>query len=126
MRALLVAAALLVTSPLAAQQTAATLTQQSADAALRVLNLAVARYSAGTGNADEVGTWGARWFQARKDTGLTGPALLAAAQEWLDKMRAFEAVAKSKVQSGLASQYDVELAGFYRLQAEAQVARLKP
>jgi len=121
----LLAAILFFSSPIAAQSTSAQLAQQTADAALRVLNVATTRYATGLGTADDVGSAGVRWFQARKDTGISGAALIAAAQDWVTKMRAFEQTVQSKVQSGAASTYDSELATFYRLQAETQLARLR-
>ncbi len=69
------AAALLSVGPLDAQTPS--LAQQRADTALRVLTSAIAHYNAGTTVIDDVGTWAARWYQARCDTGLTGAPLIA-------------------------------------------------
>ncbi len=124
MRRLAIAAfVMFVAMPAFAQN--ATLAQQKADAALRVLTIETARYSAGQATVDEVGTWAARWYQARRDSGLTGAALVAAAQEWVDKMKSFEQVVKSHVQSGLATTADSDKATFYRLEAEIALAKAR-
>ena len=128
MRALLLAAALtLVPAHAIAQstQTPAVLAQQRVDAALRVLNAAILHYQQGSTTVDDVGAWGSRWYHARKDAGLTGAALIVAAQEWVDKMRAFEQLVKSRVQAGLANTMDADKAAYHRLDAELVLAKLK-
>ncbi len=109
----------------AQQQTSATVQQQRADAALRVLTGALTHYASGTTTIDDVGTWAARWYQARRDTGLTGAPLIAAAQDWVDKMRAFEQTVKTRYAAGMANALEVDKAAFYRLDAESALAKLK-
>jgi len=106
-------------------QTYQVLAQQRADAALRVLTRATLMYSSGQGTVDDVGMWAQRWYQARRDTGLTGAPLIAAAQDWVDKLHAFEPVVTTRVQAGAAGAADSDKVAFYRLDAEAQLARLK-
>lgn len=108
-----------------AQQTSATLAQQRADAAGRVVVRMLAQYAASTATIDDVGTWIERWYQAKKDGGARGAVLLAAAQEWSLKTHALETSAKLRVQSGLASSAEVDKAAFYRLEADGEVARLR-
>jgi hypothetical protein len=127
LRVLLISAMLLVSAPLQAQnaQARAVLAQQRADAALRVLTHAIASYSSGLVGVDEVGTWAERWYQARRDTGLTGAALATAAQEWADKMRAFVTTTTTRVQAGIAQSSDADKALYYKLEAETEYARVK-
>ena len=125
MRALVLAVTLGMVSvaPVArAQQTSA---QQRVDTAARVVNNLIARYAAGTATIDEVGAWLARWYRAREDAGARGAALLAAAQEWATKVHALEITAKSKVSAGLAPSVDADEAMYFRIEADAEVARLR-
>jgi hypothetical protein len=101
------------------------LVQQRVDAALRTFTLVQAQYAAGGATAEDVGTWGARWYQARRDAALSGSALTAAAQEWVDKMRAFERVVATRVTSGTASAADAQKALYFRLDAEIELARVR-
>ncbi len=110
--------------PALAQQTGTPLTQQRADAALQAFTLLQAQYAAGTATVEEVGAWATRWYQARRET-LSGAALAAAAQEWVDKMRAFERVVASRVSAGMATTADTHKALFFRLDAEIELARVK-
>ncbi len=112
------------TPPVLAQQTGVPLAQQRADAALQAFTLLQAQYAAGTATVDEVGTWATRWYQARRET-LSGAALAAAAQEWVDKMRAFERLVTSRVSAGMATTADTHKALFFRLDAEIELARVK-
>jgi len=115
----------LVQPPLAlAQQAGVPLTQQRTEAALRTFTILQAQYAAGTATVDEVGAWGARWYQSRRDT-LSGQALAGAAQEWVDKMRAFERLVASRVATGTASAADAQRALYFRLDAEIELARVK-
>jgi hypothetical protein len=115
--------ALVVTTTAHAQTTNA---QQRADAAQRVLTMVTAQYSAGSATLDDVAAWASRWFQAKRDTGLTGPALVAVAQQWVDKLRALEQRVQMSVNAGAANSVDLDRAAFYRLEAEAVLAKLKP
>jgi len=107
-----------------AQQAGVPLTQQRTDAALRAFTMLQLQYASGTATVDEVGAWGARWYQSRRDT-LSGQALATAAQEWVDKMRAFERVVAARVSTGTASATDTQKALYFRLDAEIELARVK-
>jgi hypothetical protein len=128
-RAFVLGSILTVTSgsmPAFAQNaTPAVLAQQRVDAALRVLTHVTALYASGQATVDDVGTWAARWYQARRDTGLTGAALTTAAQEWFDKMNALVQVVTTRVQAGMSTAADNDKAAYYRLDAATQLARLK-
>jgi hypothetical protein len=119
---MVLAAAMVTTGPALAQQSIA---QQRVDAAARVVARVTAQYSAGTATVDDVGTWLARWYAARKDAGARGAALLAAAREWSAKAHALETATRQRVQTGLATAADSDKALFYRLEADAEVARLR-
>ena len=105
-----------------AQQSSA---QQRVDTAARVVNDLIPRYAAGTATIDEVGAWLARWYRARQDAGAHGAALHAAAQEWSTKAHALEITAKAKVSAGIAPSVDADKAMYFRLEADAEVARLR-
>jgi hypothetical protein len=122
-RALIVVAIAAMPSLAFAQQT--TSQQMRADAAQRVVNVITAQYSAGQSTLDEVAAWNKRLFEAKRDTGLTGAALVAAAQAWVDKMKALEQLARARVQTGVASSAEADKALFYRLDAEITLAKLK-
>ena len=121
-RALMVVAIAAMPSLAFAQQTPA---QLRADAAQRVVNVMTTQYSAGQSTLDEVAAWNKRLFEAKRDTGLTGAALVAAAQAWVDKMKALEQLARAHVQTGTASTAEADKALFYRLDAEIALAKLK-
>ena len=125
MRALVLAMMLgiLSVAPLArAQHTNA---QQRADAAARVVNDLMPRYTAGTATVDEVGAWLSRLYHARQEAGAHGAALLSAAQEWSTKAHALESTAKAKVAAGIAPSVDADKATYFRLEADAEFARLR-
>jgi hypothetical protein len=105
--------------------TPAVLAQQRADVALRILTRLQAQYSAGTATLEELGVWAGRWYQARREAGLTGAPLVAAAQEWVDKMKAIEQLVAARVQSGVSSSVDADKATFYRLEAETALAKAR-
>lgn len=124
--AIMVAVASLAVAPALAQNaTPAALAQQRADAAQRVLTRLLVQYNVGNATLDDVGVWGERYYQAKRETGVTGCPLIAAAQEWTDKMRALEALAKQRVQAGAATTTDADKATYYRLEAEGALAKAR-
>ena len=125
-RAIVLIAALAM-SPLPAfaqQQSQALVTQHRTDVALRIVTRLMAQYGAGTATIDEVGMWIVRWYNAKRD-GLTSVALVSVAQEYVDKMRTLEQLAKAHVQAGVASIVDGDKAEYYRVEAEATLAKVK-
>jgi hypothetical protein len=113
------------TYALAQRTTTHTLAQQRADAALRVVTQLTAQYRAGTASIDDVAAWAARLYRARSDTGITGAALVKAAQDFVDETRALEQLANRRVQTGMATSVEADKATFYRLEAEANLARVR-
>lgn len=123
--AILVAMVLICVVPASAHaQNAQTTAAQRADAAQHVAAALVAQYRAGTATLDDVAAWTARAYHAKRDAGITGAALAAAAQEWVDKMRAVERIAQQRVRTSLASSVEGEKAAYYRLEAEMTLAKL--
>jgi hypothetical protein len=123
MRRALVIVAIVATSSLAfAQQTPA---QQRVDAAQRVVTMLGAQYAQGTATFEDLAAWNKRLYEAKRDAGATGAALVAAAQQWVDKMKALEALAQQRVHAGVVSSSETDKALFYRLEAEIVLAKLK-
>ena len=60
-----------------------------------------------------------------RDAGITGAALVAAAQAWADKMKAMEQLAQQRVHAGIANSTEADKALFSRLEAEIVLAKLK-
>jgi hypothetical protein len=106
-----------------AQQT--TPAQQRVDAAQRVVTVLVAQYTQGLATLDDLAAWNKRLYEAKRDAGATGAALTLAAQQWVDKMKAIETVAQTRVHSGLATTAEIDKALFYRLEAEITLAKLR-
>lgn len=124
--AILVATALICGAPAPAHaQNALTTAAQRADAAQRVAATLVMQYGSGSATLDDVATWTAHAYHAKRDAGVTGAALVAAAQEWVDKMRAVERIAQSRVRASLAPSVEGEKATYYRLEAEMTLAKLR-
>jgi hypothetical protein len=121
-RALLVFAIAAMPHLAFAQQTPA---QQRVDAAQRVVNVLSAQYAQGSATFDDLAAWHKRLFEAKRDAGATGATLVAAAQQWVDKMKMLETLAQSRVHAGAASTAEVDKALFYRLEAEIALAKLK-
>jgi len=122
-RALWVAMFATMSSLAFAQQT--TPAQQRVDAAQRVVNVIGAQYASGTATFEDVALWNKRLFEAKRDAGATGAALVAAAQQWADKMKAIEQLAQQRVHTGTASASEADKALYYRLEAEMTLAKLK-
>lgn len=107
-------------------QAYATSAQQRVDAAQRIVTVLTLQYSSGTATLDDVATWAARVFQAKRDTpGTTIAAHIAAAEQWVNKMRAIEQIAQQRVRGALAPSVEADKAAFYRLEAEMALAKLK-
>jgi len=124
MRHVLIVVAIAMTSSLAfAQQVSPA--QQRVDAATRIVNVLSAQYASGTATFEDLATWNKRLFEAKRDAGATGAALVAAAQQWVDKKKALEQLAAQRVHTGLATSAEVDKALFYRLEAEMALAKLK-
>lgn len=106
-----------------AQQT--TPAQQRVDAAQRVVNVMTLQYQQGQATLDELSVWYKRLYEAKRDAGATGAALVAAAQQWVDKMKAVEQLVQARVHSGTANTVEADKALFHRLEAEMVLAKLK-
>jgi hypothetical protein len=117
-------------SPVVRSQGAATpavlLQQQKADAALAVFNSQMGLYAAGAASIDEIGVWGERLYQARKDSGMSGSAFVQATHEWEVKMRGLEALATQRLQAGTVRSAEVDKARFFRLEAQQAAASVHP
>ena len=123
-RALVIVAIAATMSSLAfAQQT--TPAQQRVDAAQRVVNVVAAQYTSGTATFEDVALWNKRLYEAKRDAGATGATLIAAAQAWVDKMKAIEQLAQQRVHTGVANATEADKALFCRLEAEMVLAKLK-
>ena len=124
MRHVLIVVAIAAMSSLAfAQQV--TPAQQRVDAAQRVVNVVGAQYASGTATFEDVALWNKRLFEAKRDAGATGATLVAAAQQWVDKMKAIEQLVQQRVHTGVANASEADKALFYRLEAEMTLAKLK-
>jgi hypothetical protein len=106
-----------------AQQT--TPAQLRVDAAQRVVNLVGAQYAAGAATFEDVAIWNKRLFEAKRDAGATGAAIVAAAQAWVDKMRSLEQLVQQRVHTGIANTSEADKALYYRLEAEITLGKLK-
>jgi hypothetical protein len=123
-RAFLVVVAIVTMSSLAfAQQT--TPAQQRVAAAERIVNVLSAQYASGMATFDDLASWNKRLFEAKRDAGATGAALVAAAQAWVDKMKALETLAQNRVHTGIATSVEVDKALFCRLEAEIALAKVR-
>lgn len=125
MRPALWVVAIATMSSLAFGQQQTTPAQQRVDAAQRVVNVLGAQYAQGTATFDDLATWNKRLFEAKRDAGATGATLVAAAQQWVDKMKALEQLATQRVHAGVATSAETDKALFYRLEAEMTLAKLK-
>ena len=125
MRHALIVVAIAAMSSLAFAQQQVTPAQQRVDAAQRVVNVIAAQYATGTAPFEDVAIWNKRLFEAKRDAGATGAALVAAAQAWVDKMKAIEQLAQQRVHTGIANATETDKALFYRLEAEMVLAKLK-
>jgi hypothetical protein len=112
-------------SSLAFAQQQVTPAQQRVDAAQRVVTVLTAQYSAGTATFEDLAAWNKRLFEAKRDAGATGATLTAAAQAWVDKMKALEQLAQQRVHAGIANTTEIDKALFYRLEAEIALAKLR-
>ena len=125
MRRALVIVALATMSSLASAQQQTSPAQLRVDAAQRVVNVIGAQYAAGTATFEDVAIWNKRLFEAKRDAGTTGAALVTAAQAWVDKMKSIEQLVQQRVHTGLANTSEADKALFYRLEAEMILAKLK-
>jgi hypothetical protein len=125
MRHAFIVVAIATMSSLAFAQQQVTPAQQRVDAAQRVVNVVAAQYASGTATFEDVAIWNKRLFEAKRDAGATGAALVAAAQAWVDKMKAVEQLAQQRVHTGMANTTEADKALFYRLEAEMVLAKLK-
>ena len=122
-RALLIVAIATMPTLAFAQQT--TPAQQRVDAAQRVVTVLSAQYAQGTATFDDLAAWNKRLFEAKRDAGATGAALIAAAQQWVDKMKALETQAQQRVHAGTATSVEADKALACRLEAEMTLAKLR-
>jgi hypothetical protein len=125
MRRAFLVVAIVTMSSLAFAQQQVTPAQQRVDAAQRVVNVLAAQYATGTATFEDLAAWNKRLFEAKRDAGATGAALIAAAQQWVDKMKALEQLAQQRVHAGIANTTEIDKALFYRLEAEIALAKLR-
>ncbi len=125
MRGALIVVAIAALSSVAFAQQQVTPAQQRVDAAQRVVNVVGAQYASGVATFEDVAIWNKRLFEAKRDAGATGAALVAAAQAWADKMKSTEQLVQQRVHTGLANTSEADKAQFFRLEAEIMLAKLK-
>jgi len=106
---LLVAAAFLPSA-----QPSSRLAKSRLDAAAKVYPVVSAQYGAGTQTVDSVYQWSERWLQAERAVNGNGQA----SQEHYKRMMALEALVKSRVQAGAASNADALAVAYFRAEAE--------
>jgi len=125
-RVLVIAAAIIIAAmPSLALGQQVTPAQQRVDAAQRVVTMLSAQYTQGTATFDDLAAWNKRLFEAKRDAGATGAALVLAAQAWVDKMKALEQLAQQRVHAGMANATETDKALAHRLEAEMTLAKLK-
>lgn len=85
-----------------------------ADAAQRAYALAEAQLKAGTGTVEAVHLWSQRWGEAQRALGAA-----SGIADHLKRMRALEALVKTRVTTGMASPIETHASAFYVAEAEA-------
>jgi hypothetical protein len=106
---LLAAAAFIPTA-----QPSTRLAKSRLDAAAKVYPVVSAQYGAGTQTVESVYQWSERWYQADRAVNGNGQA----SQEHYKRMQALDALVKSRVQSGVASNADALAVAYFRAEAE--------
>jgi hypothetical protein len=98
------------------------LLQRRMDAAAEVMKTALPRYSSGQSTLEEMGFWSERLFAAQQGV-LKGKDLSAAAQARVEQWKRIEALASTRVASGMASSSETAKATYFRASAEIDAAR---
>ncbi len=99
----------------------ATLGSARATAAAKAYATALTQWAAGKGALEDVGVWSTRWVAALID--VSPRRAPQAFTDHLARMVDLEASVKQHFQAGVSGPYDVDVAAYYRTEAELWHAR---
>jgi len=99
--------------------------QDRADAASQAYQLIEMKWESGAATTESVCAWSERWYQAIVDTGVKGKSLASAADAFVQRAQAIQALTDQKVKAGVVGTDDALIVTYYLHEAEMYAARVR-
>jgi hypothetical protein len=99
--------------------------QDRVDAASQAYQLIEKKWESGAATTDSVCAWSERWYQAIVDSGAKGKSLVSAADAFVQRSQAIQALTDQKVKAGIVGTDDALIVTYYLHEAEMYAARVR-